>query len=182
MIADWSPEFGAPTSGGSLTIAIYLVACLASLYAVLRDKPQNAAAWLGIFIQVGLLTINKYFDVQTWFADIMREEAHISGWYGSRRVFQHIFFISCVVMFLLITFWIIPLINRRGYALSIAMLSTFFLTIFVCVRAVSLHSIDSFLGSPVMGVSMNDVFERCGIAVTAISALVVRRSAFPGKR
>ncbi|MFT4056644.1 MAG: hypothetical protein QM681_19225 [Novosphingobium sp.] len=176
MIAGLPPEIVGPASGFSLTFAGYLVACLATLRASVRDRPANAGTWLAIFTLLGLLSINKYFDLQTHFADFMRDEAQISGWYDNRRVFQHIFFIAAVALFLLITFWIAPLMKRRGYALSIAICGAFFLTLYISVRAASLHSVDIFLGSPFLAMSMNDFLERAGIAIIGVAALTVPRS------
>lgn len=179
MMASWPPELGGGTSGFSLTFLGYVAACLATLWASLRDRPGNATQWLSIFTLLGLLSINKYFDLQTHFADFMRDEAHVAGWYDNRRVIQHILFIATVALFLLIMFWIAPLIRRRGYALSIALLGGFFLTLFVSVRAASLHSVDIFLGSPFLSMSMNDFIERAGIAITGMAALTVRRCLYP---
>lgn len=170
------------SSGASLTLVAYIATCLATLRAASRDGPSNSGIWLCIFTLFGLLTINKYFDLQTRFADFMRYEAEIYGWYGNRRLFQHILFISSVALFLLTTFWIIPLIKRRGYALSIAIFSSFFLTLYICIRATSLHGIDSFLGSQFLTIRINDFLERFGIVVTGIAALTMRRPMHADRR
>lgn len=174
MIEGWSPGIGDPTPLGWLTVAAYLMACAAALRAAQRDVPRNAGIWLGIAIFLGLLALNKQLDLQTLLTVLARKQALADGWYDNRRVFQQEFILGLLVVSGALTVWLLYLTRIGGRALRTAIVGVSLLLLFICVRAVSFHNMDAFIGSTFLGVSANHILEIAGIATAGIAAWTVR--------
>lgn len=184
MIAGWSPGIGDPTPLGWLTVIAYLMACAATLRAVRRDVPSNAGIWFGISIFLGLLAINKQLDLQTLLTVLARKAALADGWYDNRRIFQQEFILCLLAVSAALMAWLLYRTRHGGRALRTAIIGVCFLVLFVCVRAVSFHNMDTFLGLTFLGVTANHILEIGGIAIVGIGALAVRPPSYrdPHKR
>lgn len=173
-MAGWSPGIGDPTPLGWLTVIAYLIACTATLCAVRRDVPANAGIWFGISIFLGLLAINKQLDLQTLLINLARKAAQTEGWYDNRQIFQQEFILCLLAVSATLMMWMLYRTRNGGRALRTAIVGICFLVLFVCVRAVSFHNMDAFLGLTFLGVTANHILEIGGIAIAGISAFTVR--------
>lgn len=174
MIEGWSPGIGDPTPLGWLTVAAYLMACAAALRAAQRDVPGNAGIWYGIALFLGLLAINKQLDLQTLLTVLARNEALADGWYDNRRVFQQGFILCLLFVSAILIVRLLHLTRTGSRALRTAIVGVSLLLLFICVRAVSFHNMDAFIGLTFLGVTANHALELAGIAIAGIAAWAVR--------
>ncbi|MET0249988.1 MAG: hypothetical protein ABW164_09700 [Sphingobium sp.] len=174
MIEGWSPGIGDPTPLGWLTVAAYVMACAAALRAAQRDVPGNAGIWLCIAIFLCLLALNKQLDLQTLLTVLARKQAVAGGWYDNRRVFQQGFILCLLFVSAMLIVRLLHLTQTGGCALRTAIVGVSLLLLFICVRAVSFHNMDAFMGSTFLGVTANHILEIAGIAIAGIAALSVR--------
>lgn len=174
MIEGWSPEIGDPTPLGWLTVAAYLMACAAALRATARDAPRNAGLWFGIAVFLGLLALNKQLDLQTLLTVLARREALAGGWYDDRRIVQQDFILGLLAVSAALMMWLLYLTRICSRAVRTAMVGVCLLLLFICVRAVSFHNMDAFIGLTFLGVTANHALELAGIAIAGIAASTVR--------
>jgi len=164
--------------GFAITLAPVLLAPLTSSARIIRTPSQMRlrSLWLGMFILMIFLGINKQLDLQTALTEIGRIVAYSGGWYGSRRTFQ-IFFILAVF---LASVWILRsvllLASGNGRRLAPALAGIAFLICFVVTRAASFHHIDRLLGMNFAGFKMNWILELGGIALVIYGAATVLKT------
>ena len=104
----WTPGIGDPSWAGWLTSAAYAVAaCLAVLayrscrseaIRLERTSPRDArnerllaASGCWPCMTLTALGINKQLDLQSLFTQVLRDAAHLQGWYDDRRRYQFAF-------------------------------------------------------------------------------------------
>ena len=142
-IGHWSPGIGDPSVMGWVTVALYLV-----------------AAWL------------CFLDLQSAFTEVMRVVAREQGWYEARRQYQYAFIGAVAVLAAVVGTALIAAVWRLGRALKLASLGLVFVLAFVTVRAMSFHHVDALIGTRVLNVRVNWIFEIGGIAVVMAGAVL----------
>ena len=97
---NWSPGIGDPTVVGWLTVALYLLAALASYFVLIElgasaAEQQERFVWRVFLLLFLLLGINKQLDLQSALTETGRYIARQQGWYDHRQKFQ--FVLICVI-------------------------------------------------------------------------------------
>jgi hypothetical protein len=190
-IGHWSPGTGDPSVMGWVTVALYFVAAWVCFLSARRSQVLDRRAssygrweprlWVLFAVVLLALGISKQLDLQSPFTEAMRVVAREQGWYETRRQYQYAFigavavFAACAAAALIAATW------RLGRALKLAALGMVFVLAFVAVRAMSFHDVDALIGTRVLNVRVNWMFEIGGIVVViAGAALRLRRLADAG--
>jgi hypothetical protein len=196
-IGEWSPEIGDPTAIGWFTVVAYFLASWLAYrafrasaggasvlqtarYSFGRGESPHARVgliWWAIACMLGFLGVNKQLDLQTALTELAKLAAHAGGWYDDRRSVQLVF-IACLVAGALSVLLALAHFGRPALGrLRLAMVGLVLLGLFVCLRAVSFHHVDTLFGTDVHGFRLNWILELSGICVLGIAA---RRELGPG--
>ena len=95
--AQWSPGLGDNHLMGWVTVLVYLLACVAAVFAARRlvgPDPvmrRERRFWVITAVLMALLAINKQLDLQSLLTMVARCHAQLAGWYDVRRVVQEAF-------------------------------------------------------------------------------------------
>ena len=180
-IGHWSPGIGDPSVMGWVTVAVYLVAAwlcfLCSRRSRVLARRGSDARWeprlWGLFALFLLaLGINKQLDLQSAFTEVMRVVAREQGWYEARRQYQYAFIGAVAVLAAFAGTALIAAAWRLGRALKLATVGLVFVLAFVAVRAMSFHHVDALIGTRVLNVRVNWMFEIGGIAAVIAGAVL----------
>jgi len=158
--------------GVLVTLAPLPLAMLASGARIRSTSPnvRLRSLWLGFFLMLLFLGINKQLDLQTAVTEMGRMAAHSEGWYAIRRRFQVVF----ILLVFLASAWLFRsiLLLASGYRrrLSPVLLGIAFLVCFVTTRAASFHHIDRLLGVNFAGFKLNWILELGGIGLVIFGA------------
>ena len=153
-----------------LTVAAYLVTAV--ICAICALQCNRKGIWWGLALGMLLLTINKQQDLLGWLTALGRSNAWRADWYVARGSIQTPIVAGIVVLIGLLlasAVWCLRPLPRLTW---LALTGFIFLLGFSATRAVSLHTIDVFLYTPVAGIYLNWVIELGGIAFIASVALV----------
>lgn len=180
MIYGWSPGIGDPTVLGWFTVFAYFAAAILCLRAGMRDW-RSARLWVALFFALIFLGINKQLDLQSLVTAIGRHWAMTHNWYAERQWVQYQFIVLVMFAALVFCVWALIAVRRRSAALKGACTGLILLCAFIVVRATSFEHLSTFLGTEVLNLYWNHVFELGGIAIIAGSAACARRPQ-PGKR
>jgi hypothetical protein len=181
----WSPGIGDPSwAGWSIVIAYALGAYLAwrayrSCWSEAcrldrthpleaRDERLIAHFWLLACITLTALGINKQLDLQSLFTQVLRDTAHVQGWYEDRRRYQFDFVVAIAGVGVLTVGAMAWVLRRVLDQVWIAVLGLGWMTSFVVIRAASFHHVDTFLRNITR--TGNTAFELSGIALVAAGA------------
>lgn len=181
----WSPTIGDPTALGWITTVAYFCAALLAGFA-LRVAPDRLAVerkaflqfWWLIIVWFTLLGFNKQLDLQSLFTAIARCLAIRDGWYDDRQRFQISFIVFAIAGGGALMLSALVYFRKTFSLVGMAAIGFVFVTTFVIVRAVSIHHVDQIIGSHVLGMRINGLFELPGIVLVAVNAiwLAVTRS------
>jgi hypothetical protein len=175
---EWRPGIGDPTVLGWITVAAYFAAMLACwrAAAIEREVARRTASpgsvfWWSFALLLLLLGVNKQLDLQTWLTIAGRRLAKEQGWYAQRMEYQIAFIFSIGVAALLLLAVLCWMSRRRIRRRILALAGGVFLAGFVVIRALSVHTIDHFLGTNFVGMRWNWILELGGIALVGLSAV-----------
>ncbi len=173
-IGRWSPGIGDPSLIGWLTVVLYLVAAFVSFRVPFqsphRFTRREVRFWFGLALVLLLLGINKQLDLQTAFTEFGRVLAHAQGWYDSRALLQRAFILVIGLMSVAFGIVLFALLRKLPRATRMAAVGVVLLLGFIVVRAASFHHVDLFLGSDVLGIRWNWLFECGALALIWIAA------------
>ena len=174
----WLPGIGDATPLGWLTVAHYALASIACYFASRRDRTLSRP-WLAFSALLVLLTVNKTFDVQSWFTQAGRRLAQSEAWHTRHGPMLHgpIQAVGVAVFAFLGVSAVVAVVHRltrRGAspAFRVAAAAMIYQVDFVVIRAISLHAVDRVLGITVGPFRLNHVFELAGLSVVTAAALV----------
>ena len=102
--------------------------------------------WLAVAVTLGLLLINRQFDVLDHLVQSLRRHAHADGWYERRKEYQAVVIAGLVLVGLALVGAVAVALRHSARRLAVVVAATVALVVFVCVRAVSLHDVDHLLG------------------------------------
>jgi hypothetical protein len=176
----WHPGIGDPSLLGWVTVAAYAMASWLALATWRLERQRGGSAshaffWLAVGLLLLFLTFNKQLDLQSWFTEVMRDNAHENGWYEQRRELQRQFIVglgaaACsAAAFGLYLLW--PIEGPRVLSIGGLVL----LAYFIVVRASSFHHIDVLLSETWLGMRFNGWMELGGIALVSAGAALTRR-------
>jgi hypothetical protein len=175
MIYGWSPGIGDPSCLGWLTVLGYFLASILCVRAARHDAGATNLWWI-LAIALALLGINKQLDLQSLLTAVGRELARAGGWFDQRREMQRLFVLMIGLTVVALSIAAPRLLNDRSRYVRAACIGFVLLVAFVCIRAASLHHVDRFLKSAVLGARFNWLLELGGIAVIALAAVGASRA------
>ena len=89
MIGEWQASIAHPAMSDWVTVAVYLMAVLASAFAfrkaVERHQHRERSIWRIIALLMLALAINELLDLQSLVTIAGRASAHANGWYTVER-------------------------------------------------------------------------------------------------
>jgi hypothetical protein len=172
----WQPRIGDPSVLGWLTVAAYGLAAVACALAARRDRAERGG-WGFLTLVLAVLTVNKAFDLQSWFTDVGRRMARGGGWPNLHGPGQAVLAGVVVAVGATAAAWTGRRLARRGAgtAFRVAALAVVCQVAFVAVRAVSLHPIDQFLHWAVGPLRVNHALELAGLFVVTAAAVAAPR-------
>jgi hypothetical protein len=184
----WSPGLGDNHPMGWLTVATYLAAALAAIYAA-RSMPgveprtwrERVFWWIAAGIML-VLAVNKQLDLQSLLTMIARCHAQLSGWYEVRRIVQEAFIYLIAVGGMVALGLMAVLLRGILGRIWPALLGLGFVCVFVVIRAASFHQVDVLLGSYAVGLKLNWLLELPGPILVALVALRRRKAALRADR
>ena len=94
------------------------------------------------------------------------------GWYETRRPYQYAFIGAVAVLATSAGVALIAATRRVDRALKLAALGLVFVLAFVTVRAMSFHHVDALIGTRVLQVRVNWIFEIAGILVVIVGSVL----------
>ena len=176
MNIHWTPGIGDPTLVGWITVIAYIgTAFICAIAAkapnlcspeIVSDRPF----WLGVAAIFLFLAINKQLDLQSLLTEVGRAAAKAQGWYGKHRFYQVAFVAIAGLAGALIMLSAIWHFRFRGGSLKLALCGLGFTCTFVVLRAASIHHVDGWLGSEVVGLQWNWLLELSGITTVTVGA------------
>ena len=101
---------------------------------------------MAVAATLGLLLINRQFDVLDHLVQSLRRHAHADGWYERRKEYQAVVIAGLVLAGLALVGAVAVALRHMARRLAVVVAATVALVVFVCVRAVSLHDVDHLLG------------------------------------
>lgn len=155
-------------------IAEYFLAiglCAWRLADIAREPvlDRNAATfWSAIAGALALFLILRLFYFDMFIQVLMRCTAADDGWYRERRPFQALFILGLIAAGALAGSFII--LKIRQWDRRIALIGAAALTVFLLVRATSLHQIDWQLSHKVLGLHWHGLGEALALGVVIIGA------------
>jgi hypothetical protein len=181
----WRPGIGDPSWTGWITVAAYAsgaaVAWLAHrecrsdairLAATHADEARHvrllAHFWLLAGVTLAILGLNKQLDLQSLFTELVRNAAHVQGWYEDRRQYQFAFVVAIAAAGVVGVGALAWVLRRVLDRIWIAVVGLGWMTSFVVIRAASFHHVDTLLRS--LTPAGNAVLELSGIAMIAAAA------------
>lgn len=178
----WQPTIGDPSFMGWFTVFAYFITCIVSAkvyvagdYTFRRKRQRQKQLWLAIAIIMLLLCINKQLDLQSLFTQIARVVFHELGLYEDRRHYQALFILGILFTGVSLIAWLIYAYYQVIKNHLLALIGLAFLIIFVLIRATSFHHMDQLIGTSILGVKLNWVFELTGIVFIFINGITLWR-------
>lgn len=155
-------------------VAEYLLAisfCVWRL-AGIAGKPvldRNAATfWTAIAGALALFLILRLFYFDMFVHVLMRCAAADGGWYRERRSFQALFILGLIAAGAAAASFVILKVPR--WDRRITLIGAAALTVFLLVRATSLHQVDRQLSNTVLGLHWYGLFESLALAFIIVGA------------
>lgn len=172
----WTIQIGDPNLTGWITVLIYIITALLSAAAWRRMAcHQGRVFWASLVVFLLVMAINKQLDLQSALTAGGKCLANAQGWYGNRRVVQGTFIVALIAVNVMVLFLVILALRGNLYRNIVAILGLATVSIFVLVRAVSIHNFDHLIGRKNFGISNNFFFENLGLALISLNALLIIR-------
>ena len=170
----WSPQIGDPTVAGWVTVMAYAVCAVLSFMTLRRVQDSRERIFWGLAALAMLcLGVNKQLDLQSMLTAAGRCLSQIQGWYEERRAFQLEFIIGLLMLAGLLLTLAVWLMRGRMRRNGLAVLGLAFVAAFVAVRAVGFHHVDALIGTRVLDIRYNVLFELSGLVLIAVNAIIL---------
>jgi hypothetical protein len=167
-IGTWKPAIGDPSLMGWFTVFSYDLAAVLCLIKMISQRlPQEKSRrhfWGFLCLALIALGLQKQFNLFTAITETGRIIARASGWMEQHRSIQALAML--LVFGIGLTFS--AMLYRRfapsfSFREKIALIGLSYLTLFVILRAISLHQFGAILGYEILGVRVNWIAELIGI-------------------
>lgn len=173
----WRPVIGDPSIMGWVTVFLYAVA---AAYCVRigflrgadfkKQVKRQLVLWRVLALVVSFLCVNKQLDLQTLLTEMARYYSRQYDLYEMRRQFQ-VMFIAGLLLFGIFALTLLFVMYRAVLRDNLlVIMGATFLMVYVLVRAASFHHVDRLIGSSVLGIKLNWVFEIFGLILIIINA------------
>ena len=184
MIEEWWRSQGDPTVLGWFTVFSYGLATLLCIRVAMKvprslapiDRDNHRLVWFILGAIMLLLGINKQMDLQLllWLAG--RSWIRSAGWQEYRQLIQvgSMFAMAGLGFAGLMGFaWL----SRESFRhRRLAIVGVGLTSLFVLIRAISLHGVDTMLGWTLAGLTLSKVLENAGIFLVIVGAIQAMRS------
>jgi hypothetical protein len=172
-----------------IAAALYFLTALLAFAASRRNRIDGYAgrsAYRMFWIMTGLLFLflaaNKLIAILPWFTGLSRCIAMEGGLYHERRDLQRPLVLIASGLGGLIALAALYKFRRLWPSCGLAMLAVAGLCVFLVVKTISLHRVDSILYHELLGLKVNGLLELGAIIAVAINAvwLATKRKASAG--
>lgn len=184
MIEQWWSSHGDPTVLGWFTVFAYGLAtalCVRVAVKVPRelapiDQDNHRLVWFILGTIMLVLGINKQLDLQLLLWLVARSWLRTAGWQEYRQVIQVGSMLAMAGLgFVGLVFF--TWLSRDSFRQRrLAIVGVGLTSLFVLVRAISLHGVDTMLGWSLAGLTLSKVLENAGIFLVIIGAVQSMRS------
>lgn len=171
----WRPGIGDPTIGGWITVALYFAAFLTSWRAAQSTDGREQKLWLLISLMFIFLGINKQLNLPSALTEACRMLAIQQGWYAERGIVQLWFIAGVALVGLCVAVSLLRLASEAPASTWFALIGTVIVLAFVLIRAASLHDIDRFIDTRILGLKWNWVLEIGGTSIVLVASLSRQR-------
>ena len=178
----WQPTISDPSFMHWFTVFVYFITCMISAkvyvagdYTFRCKRQRQKQLWLAIAIIMLLLCISKPLDLLSLFTQIARVVFIDLGLYEERRHYQTLFILGILFTGISLIAWLIYVYYLVIKNQLLALIGLVFLIIFVLIRAASFHHVDQLIGTSILGVKLNWVFELTGIVLIFINGITLWR-------
>lgn len=154
-----------------ITAAYLISALLATRVYFMHNK--LAMFWLFIAIVLFCLGIDKQLDFQARLAAMVRFYINEIGQYEDRRKIQTAVIIGIFVSGIFTLVMLAWCLRDGLKENALAILGIIFLIAFTIIRTVSLHAVDAFLMTYIMGLRINSILELLGLFLIAGTAFSI---------
>lgn len=177
----WHPGIGDPSLVGWLTVLVYFLAAASAMrqYKQHRKLGIDARFWLLLTVLLVLLGVNKQLDLQSWFTEIMKQNAMAEGWYSHRRAYQYGFVVTVGATMLLILLMLRLTLANIWRRFKLVWLGLVLLGGFIIIRMASFHHVDILINQHVMGVKLNALLELSALSLVILGTFYHKRLVAP---
>lgn len=148
-----------------IIVAYFVTGGLAVRATLVRSAPAEVFPWALTAVTTVVLGLNKLLDTEGWILDSLRAHARAAGWYGHRRGYQAIVIALIALGGLSVTMLVVRRIRGVTREGQLAVLTLGLLLVFVAIRAISLHQVDTLLNEG--AIHLRSMIEFIGITVLA---------------
>lgn len=155
--------------GWFITLSYFFVCILCYLYLIkIRKKKDKVDSyyirfWFILIIILFILGINKQLDIQMLLTDIGRIYSMEHGWYDNRKIFQIEFTSFLAIIGIGFLFVIIYFLINIWRQVSLALFGLSILFSFVIVKSVSIHLLEHFFSTTILGITFFGIIELIGL-------------------
>lgn len=169
----WAPHLFEFSFSGWLLIGFYVVVIAICARRSLLEA-DSARFWSWVAMALALFLVVRLLNLPDLATLAARCDALADGWYRQRRPAQ--VFIVAAFGLCALAAAIFAALSRAGITQKIAAAALLALFLFVMARTVSLHALDSLLGTKLGGGHLNGAVEAAALGAIAFAALSERRS------
>ncbi len=178
--AQWHPKIGDPSfvgwfiTGGYAVLVLVIVLLLVKLKSPAVGAPRALFRfWILALVFYALLGLNKQMDLQTYITATGRCMSRAEGWYKQRREFQMLLAFAALaggsVLMLVVLYGFRSVLRRCFLAILGAGLSS----VYVALRLISMHHVDTILRMHVFAVKVHALLEIAGIVLVLLNAFLL---------
>jgi hypothetical protein len=179
----WAPKIGDATPMGWVVTLGYFYTAMLIVYMLRklrRISPERRRIyvqfWVVVLFVYVLLGLNKQLDLQTFITATGRCMARTEGWYAERRSFQLtaiLYGLAFGLSSLFVFFYYFRSITSRCL---LAFVGLSLSGLFVFLRAISFHHIDSIFSATVANLKLHALLELTAIMLVAVNAIRLAHS------
>jgi hypothetical protein len=172
--ANWWPHLGDPSWSGLGLTALYIVASLLFLRAILTRGgwlPRERLLWVVCTLAVVVLAINKQLDLQQTIVWVGRCVAKQEGWFDQRLVFQRNFGMTVLALItagILALGWASRAVLKPNWPLILGMA---LMTGFVMLQVTRFEQLSGDLAKAMVSLKLHRITEGTALCVLIWSAL-----------
>jgi DNA-directed RNA polymerase subunit RPC12/RpoP len=177
----WHLGLGDPTVFGWLTVMVYLAAVARCMVKAKESKffGGNYQFWYYLATFLFLLGINKQLDLQTFFTELMRNRAHIYGWYQYRRPVQIAFIVIIGIGMTVALIGMRLFLANSWRRYKMTWIGIILMCTFILMRAASFHHFDLFIGHQILGLTVNVLLENGALLLIILGTYLSKKFVNP---
>jgi hypothetical protein len=176
--ASWAPKLGDQTAMGWAITLFYVYTVLLILYMLpklRRIHPERRKIytqfWIIVMLIFVVLGLNKQLDLQTFGTATLRCMARLDGWYEQRRNVQVTAILAGIFIGSTGLFGFLYFFRQIAPRCMLAFVGLGIEALFIFLRAVSFHHIDTVFAMSIGDVKVHAIMEILGILLVAMNAI-----------